>query len=154
MYRTEAIEEYRKALKAGQREYKELSAAGKAPYPAVLDELLPPTATQTVQQVGLVEIPMDQIVGTKSAGRISAFTAGFLPLLEEGSEFGVKWVTLCMAHLSDEGIREPIHCFEYLGRFYVQEGNKRVSVLKYFGAPRISATVTRILPENDGSPRM
>ena len=154
MYRTEAIEEYRKALKAGLREYKELSAAGKAPYPAVLDELLPPTATQTVQQVGLVEIPMDQIVGTKSAGRISAFTAGFLPLLDEGSEFGVKWITLCMAHLSDEGIREPIHCFEYLGRFYVQEGNKRVSVLKYFGAPRIAAMVTRILPENDGSPRM
>ena len=154
MYRTEAIEEYRKALKAGQREYKELSAAGKEPYPAVLDELLPPTATQTVQQVGLVEIPMDQIVGTKSAGRISAFTAGFLPLLEEGSEFGVKWITLCMAHLSDEGIREPIHCFEYLGRFYVQEGNKRVSVLKYFGAPRIAANVTRILPENDGSPRI
>ena len=154
MYRTEAIEEYRKALKAGQREYKELLAAGKEPYPAVLDELLNPTATQTVQQVGLVEIPMDQILGTKSAGRISAFTAGFLPLLDENSEFGVKWITLCMAHLSDEGIREPIHCFEYLGRFYVQEGNKRVSVLKYFGAPRIAATVTRILPENDGSPRV
>lgn len=153
MNRTEAIDEYRKALKAGQREYKELLAAGKDPYPEVLDELLPEISTAPVQQVGLTEIPIDRIVGTRSAGRTSAFTAGFLPLLEEGSEFGTKWVNLCVAHLSDEGIRDAISCFEYLGRFYVQEGNKRVSVLKHFGAAGIAANVTRILPENDGSPR-
>ena len=154
MIRTEAIDEYRKALKAGQREYKELVAAGKEPYPAVLDELLPECVTHPTQIVGLIEIPTDRIVGTKSAGRISAFTAGFLPLLEENSEFGAKWINLCMANLSDEGIRDAITCYEYLGQFYVQEGNKRVSVLKHFGAPRIAAHVTRILPENDGSPRI
>ena len=154
MIRTEAIDEYRKALKAGQREYKELVAAGKEPYPAVLDELLPECITHPTQLVGLIEIPTDRIVGTKSAGRISAFTAGFLPLLEETSEFGAKWINLCMANLYDEGIRDAITCYEYLGQFYVQEGNKRVSVLKHFGAPRIAANVTRILPENDGSPRI
>lgn len=153
MIRTEAIDEYRKALKAGQREYKELVAAGKEPYPAVLDELLPESATLSTQLVGLTEIPTDRIVGTKSAGRISAFTAGFLPLLEETSEFGVKWINLCVANLSDEGIRDAIVCYEYLGQFYIQEGNKRFSVLKHFGATRIAANVTRILPENDGSPR-
>ena len=153
MIRTEAIDEYRKALKAGQREYKELVAAGKDPYPAVLDELLPESVTLSTQLVGLTEIPTDRIVGTKSAGRIFAFTAGFLPLLEETSEFGAKWINLCVANLSDEGIRDAIVCYEYLGQFYVQEGNKRVSVLKHFGAPRIAANVTRILPENDGSPR-
>ena len=154
MFRAEAIDEYRKALKAGQREYKELVAAGKDPYPAVLDALLPDCATQPTQLVGLTEIPTDLIVGTKSAGRISAFTAGFLPLLEETSEFGVKWINLCMANLSDEGIRDAIICYEYLGLFYIQEGNKRFSVLKHFGATRIAANVTRILPENDGSPRI
>ena len=154
MFRAEAIDEYRKALKAGQREYKDLVAAGKEPYPAVLDELLPDSATQPTQLVGLTEIPAELIVGTKSAGRISAFTASFLPLLEETSEFGAKWVNLCVANLSDEGIRDAISCYEYLGRFYVQEGNKRVSVLKHFGATRIAANVTRILPENDGSPRI
>lgn len=153
MIRTEAIEEYRKALKAGQREYKELVAAGKDPYPAVLDTLLPESATLPTQSVGLTEIPADRIIGTKSAGRVSAFTASFLPLLEESSEFGAKWINLCVANLSDEGIRDAIVCYEYLGQFYVQEGNKRVSVLKHFGAPRITAHVTRILPENDGSPR-
>ena len=154
MIRAEAIDEYRRALKSGQRKYKELVAAGKEPYPAVLDELLPDCATQPTQLVGLTEIPTDRIVGTKSAGRISAFTAGFLPLLEETSEFGAKWINLCMANLSDEGIRDAITCYEYLGEFYVQEGNKRVSVLKHFGATRIAANVIRILPENDGSPRI
>ena len=154
MNRTEAIDEYRKALKLGQREYKDLVAAGKDPYPAVLDELLPEGSVCSTQHVGFLEIPIDRIAGTKTAGRISAFTAGFLPLLEEGSEFGTKWINLCMANLSDEGIRDAITCFEYLGDFYVQEGNKRVSVLKYFDAARIAANVTRILPENDGSPRI
>ena len=153
MNTAEAFEEYRKALKAGQREYKELIAADQDPYPQVLDELLPSCGTEATQYVGLVEIPTERIVGTKTAGRISAFTASFAPLLEENTEFGAKWVNLCMANLSDEGIRDPIVCFEYLGLFYVQEGNKRVSVLRHFGAPRISAIVTRILPENDGSAR-
>ena len=154
MFRAEAIDEYRKALKAGQREYKELIAAGKSPYPPVLDDLLPDCATLPTQLVGLTEIPCNRIVGTKSAGRISAFTVGFLPLLEETSEFGLKWINLCVANLSDEGIRDAISCYEYLGNFYIQEGNKRFSVLKHFGANRIAANVTRILPKNDGSPRI
>lgn len=40
----------------------------------------------------------------------------------------------------------PIIAFEYLNRFYVQEGNKRVSVLKYYGAVKIPGTVTRLVP--------
>ena len=154
MNRTEAFDEYARALRAGQREYKELVNAGRHPYPEVLDELLTDPTTEATQQVGLVEIPMDRIVGTRSGGRIWSFTAGFMPLLDENSEFASKWVSLCMAHLSDEGIRDAIECFEYLGKFYIQEGNKRVSVLKHFGATRISANVLRILPPNDGSARI
>ena len=154
MNRTEAFDEYTRALRAGQREYKELVSANRNPYPEVLDDILADISTEVTQRVGLVEIPPEQIVGTKSGGRISAFTAGFLPLLDADSEFANKWVTLCMAHLSDEGIRDPIICFEYLGNFYVQEGNKRVSVLRHFGAARIPALVTRILPQPDESPRI
>ncbi len=154
MNRTEAFDEYLRALKAGQREYKEAQSNHMDPYPAVLDELLGEDGTDSTQTVGLAEIPADRIIGTKSAGRISAFTRGFMPLLDEDSEFAAKWVALCLANLSDEGIRDPIVCFEYLGDFYVQEGNKRVSVLKHFGAARIPAYVTRILPANDGSPRI
>ena len=141
-----ASDEYALALKKGQKEYRELLAAGKHPHPLVLDELLPDGIADSVQNVGTIEIPAERIVGVKSAGRISAFTASFLPLLDPKSEFAAKWTILCMAHLGDTGITDPIECYEYLGNFYVQEGNKRVSVLRYFGAARIPANVKRILP--------
>ncbi len=152
MVTVEALEEYAQALKQGLKEIKELTAAGKNPNPAVLDDILGTTNFDTALEVGLVEIPVERIVGTKSAGRITAFSATFLPLLHEDSEFARKWKSLCAAHLSDEGIREPIECFEYLGNFYVQEGNKRVSVLRYFGAPRIPGNVKRILPQKSEDP--
>ena len=101
----------------------------------------------------MLEIPADRIVGTRTAGRISAFSAGFLPLLDADSEFALKWMALCRAHLSDTGIRDPIECWEYLGDFYVQEGNKRVSVLRWFGAVTIPARVRRVLPRSFDTPR-
>ena len=36
---------------------------------------------------------------------------------------------------------------QYMNKFYVEEGNKRVSVMKFFGAISIPGTVTRILPK-------
>ena len=152
MITPEAVEEYAQAVKQGLKETKELISAGKNPNPAVLDDILGPTNFDTALEVGLVEIPAERIVGTKSAGRITAFSASFLPLLSDGSEFSTKWKQLCSAHLSDEGIREAIECFEYMGNFYVQEGNKRVSVLRYFGAPRIPGNVKRILPPKSDDP--
>ncbi len=153
MYRQEAAEEYQHALKAGLKEQKALLAAGKNPYPAVLDTILGDYSDYTPKTVGILEIPADRIVGVKSSGRVAAFTAGFRPLLDLETEFASKWISLCCAHLS-EGIQEPIECFEYLGNFYVQEGNKRVSVLRHFGAPRILASVRRILPQPSDEPRI
>ncbi|HJD21388.1 MAG TPA: BMP family ABC transporter substrate-binding protein, partial [Candidatus Gemmiger faecigallinarum] len=86
------------------------------------------------------------VVGTKTAGRTAAFSANFMPLLDSNTEFAAKWINLCRAHV-DEGIRDPIRCYEYLGRFYVQEGNKRVSVMKAFDAAGILANVIRIVPK-------
>lgn len=149
-----ALDEYSQALRLGQKEYRELIMAGRPPHPAVLDELLPENGTQTVVDVGLVDIPTERIVGTKTAGRITAFTATFRPLLDAKSEFGGKWISLCKAHLGEVGITDPIVCFEYLGNFYVQEGNKRVSVLRHFGSPRIPGNVRRILPEKSEEPRI
>ena len=149
-----ATDEYAQALKAGQKEYRELTAAGKPAHPAVLDELLPENAAETVVDVGLVDIPAERIVGTKSAGRVTAFTPTFKPLLDAKSEFAMKWISLCAAHLGDTGITDPILCYEYLGNFYVQEGNKRVSVLRYYGAPLIPGNVRRIMPPVSEDPRI
>ena len=149
-----AVDEYNLALKQGQKEYRELVMEGRSPNPAVLDDILPENNTDSVVDVGLVEIPSERIIGTRSAGRITAFTASFRPLLDNKSEFAAKWISLCAAHLGETGITDPILCYEYLGNFYVQEGNKRVSVLRHFGAPRIPGTVKRIVPPLTDDPRI
>ena len=149
-----AAEEYAQALRKGQKEYRELVLAGRDPNPAVLDEILPDIAGYTVQDIGLLEIPAERIIGVKSAGRIAAFTANFRPLLDIKSEFAVKWIHLCSAHLGETGIQDPILCYEYLGNFYVQEGNKRVSVLRHFDAPRIPSIVRRVMPVRSDEPRI
>ena len=152
MSRKAAAEEYAKALKEGQREQKEYLLKDMQPHPLVLDALLDAEPAESSVDVGLVEIPIKRILGTKTAGRVTAFSPGFHPLMEPESEFAAKWINLCADHLSDTGIQNPIECFEYLGNFYVQEGNKRVSVLRHFGAGRIAANVKRILPQWDDTP--
>lgn len=105
---------------------------GKYPYPQVLDEIFDESMAAGRVELGTINIPTEHIVGTKTGGRQNAFAANFMPLLGEETEFAHKWISLCETNLSDEGIRDPIRCCEYMGRFYVQEGNKRVSVLKSF----------------------
>ena len=140
--RAEAREEYLRAQKAALKQLKDETLPLE---PLVLDAILPAGGSDRYIDVGVVEIPAERIVGTKSAGRTGAFSCGFLPLLDVNTEFAAKWISLCAAHLT-EGIREPALCYEYLGNFYVQEGNKRISVLRAFGAPRITAEVRRVMP--------
>ena len=106
------ITEYSIALKRGQKAYRQDIAEGRQPYLKVLDEILEinPTAGET--DLGLVEIPMDRIAGTKTAGRTRAFASNFMPLLESG-EFAEKWSNLYRAH-KNEGIQEPVIACEYL----------------------------------------
>ena len=153
-HRIEALEYYQQALKMGRKAHRQAVQQGQYPFLQILDEILADHMIAGETDLGTMEIPMDKIVGTKTRGRTNAFASNFMPLLPENSEFGMKWCALCDAHLSDEGIRDPIVCYEYLGRFYVQEGNKRVSVLKFFGAPTITGTVYRILPNDCTSPEV
>ena len=144
------LEEYRKARQLGQKESKLCQSRGGSPYLPVLDDILSAEETCGEVDLGLVEIPVELIVGTRTAGRSQAFSRSFLPLMAEDSEFAHKWMTLCKAHMN-EGITDPIKAYEYMHTFYVVEGNKRVSVLRYFGAVNIPANVTRILPVKNES---
>ena len=144
------LEDYKNALKSGQRAYRACVARGQSPYLAVLDDILVNVNIVAQEPLGLVEIPAESIVGTKTSGRHTAFAPNFMPLLEPDTEFAGKWSNLCDAHL-EEGIHTPIIAYEFLNKFYVQEGNKRVSVLKYFDAVRIAGTVTRLVPERNDS---
>ncbi len=136
---------YKEALKAGQKEKRHLISRGQYPYLPVMDEMMSKERLNSGKRLGVMQIPAEFIVGTKTEGRTNAFAANFMPLLDPASEFAFKWRMLCKAHL-EEGIRDPIKVYEYMNRFYVEEGNKRVSVLKFFGAVSIPAQVIRILP--------
>ena len=144
------LEDYKSALRAGQRAYRACVARGQSPYLAVLDDILVNVNIVAQEPLGLVEIPAESIVGTKTSGRHTAFASNFMPLLEPDTEFAAKWSNLCEAHL-EEGIRVPIIAYEFLNKFYVLEGNKRVSVLKYYEAVKIAGTVTRLIPERNDS---
>lgn len=141
---------YKDALKLAQREVRSCASRGEHPYLPQLDDFVPQERINKGTDLGTKWIPSELIVGTRNAGRANAFARNFQPLLSDSSEFADKWNALCNAHVA-EGIRDPILCYEYMNRFYVEEGNKRVSVLKFFGAPTIYARVIRIMPEQNGS---
>lgn len=147
----DARETYRIAQKLGQKEVRYCLTRGQNPYPALFSEELPGGDTLLSREdAGLLEIPVARIVGVRNDSRQSAFSAGFMPLLADSTEFAAKWSSLYQAHL-EEGIRDPITVYEYRNRYFVEEGNKRVSVLRFTGARHIYAHVTRILPPRDGS---
>lgn len=144
---------YSHALKAGQKFYRQRLLTGESPNLQVLDQLLPGMKSYTGIDLGLNNIPIERVVGTLTQGRSDSFAGNFMPLAKEGSEFATKWANLAESH-EREGIREPVLLYEYMNRYYVQEGNKRISVLKFFGAVTVSATVRRILPEKSDDPKV
>ncbi len=133
------------ALKAGRKEYQSCVAKGINPYLSVLEEITSNAVIDAEVPLGTMQIPLSKVVGTNAKSRSTAFARNFMPLLEANTEFAFKWSSLCDSHL-EEGIRDSIICYEYLNRYYVVEGNKRVSVLKFFGAVTINAQVTRVIP--------
>ncbi len=138
--------EYAKALKLGEKEYRNAVSGGHYPYLPALDELLECVDVQTEENLGLVDIPLDQIVGTKTVGRRNAFAGNFMPLMSEKSEFALKWTNL-YNYQTEHGVNDPIIAYEFMNKFYVLEGNKRVSVFKFLNASSIEGTVTRIIPK-------
>ena len=139
-------EDYTKAFKLGKKDYQMRMLRGVNPTLPVLDDILPEKGSYAERPIGLVQIPIAQIVGTKSAGRSNSFSGNFMPILRENTEFATKWARLSTSHI-EEGIQSPIKAYEYMNKFYVEEGNKRVSVMKYFEADSILGEVTRIIPK-------
>lgn len=138
-------DDYAKARKLGLKQVRRDIANGRYPYPPALDDLLKGSGSQGEVHVGLLDVDTDLVAGTRTRGRQSMFSRGFMPLGEPGSEFAAKWIALYDSQL-EEGVREPIKVFEYQQRFYVQEGNKRVSVAHCLGSPTIPAEVSRVVP--------
>ena len=143
-----ALQDYEKAYKLGKRDYQQRMSRGEKPTLQVLDDILPSKGTYSEVSLGLVQIPIDRIVGTKTNGRSNAFAGNFMPILEKKTEFAQKWINLS-TYQETQGINDPIKAYEYMNKFYVEEGNKRVSVMKYFGAVSIPGTVIRLIPKQN-----
>ena len=147
-----SIEEYAAARKEGLRELHAMQLRGEDPGLPVLSERVPTLNHLSQVPLGLVQISLDQIAGTATKGRTTAFSRSFLPLLDPNSEFASKW-SLLYDDVVEEGLRQPVTALEYYNQFYIVEGNKRVSVMRRLDAVFIEANVTRVLPEPEDSER-
>lgn len=136
---------YARARKSGLKEYHNQIQRRGNPYLPVLEEVEERLNALNRVPLGLVEVPLGKVVGTASKGRTNAFAPNFMPLLEPGSEFATKWTTLYKG-IEAQGLNQPVKMLEYLNQFYVVEGNKRVSVMKFLDSIYIEAEVTRVLP--------
>ena len=141
-----SIQDYTKAQKLAEKCYRQAGSNGEYPYLPALEDILRENEIEGQIPLGQIEIPISLIAGVAQRERISAFASNFMPMLEYESEFGSKWSQLCDS-IHEVGLLNPITVMEYMQRFYVCEGNKRVSVSKYNGAVAIDAKVTRIIPK-------
>ncbi len=142
---------YDKALKLGRREMNLRKSRNEDPYLPVLDEVAPNAMALPARSLRLVSIPLNQIVGTATHGRTTAFAANFMPVLDGRSEFTAKWERLYESVIK-EGVNSPIKAYEYMNKFYVIEGNKRVSVMKFLDAAAIEGEVIRLIPPKTDDP--
>ena len=146
------LDHYIKARREGLREIHALQARGEDATLPVLSEIVPSLNRLSQVPLGILQISLSQIAGTATKGRTTAFSPGFMPLLDQFSEFATKWIALYDGVVRD-GLREPVKALEYYNKFYIVEGNKRVSVSKVIDSAYIEADVIRIIPEPEDSER-
>ena len=88
MSRQEALQQFRQALKAGQKCYRDCVHRGRYPYPQVLEERLRGCAVAGRVDLGVLDIPIAQIIGTNTAGRQAAERAT--------RSVGMRWCDACV----------------------------------------------------------
>lgn len=140
------LEAYDKARKAGLKTYSSALANKEDPYVPCLSDLVPKYEALNRVNCGIMTIPLDRIVGTVTKGRSNAFAKDFMPLLESSTEFAQKWIAV-QESIEEEGLNNPVSVVEYMGMYYLMEGNKRVSVMRFLESDSIEANVIRYLPE-------
>lgn len=142
------LTDYINARRLGIKEYSSYISQGRNGYLPFLDGILKNIDIVSELDLGIVDIPLRKIKGTYSYLRSISFARNYMPLMEPDTEFAVKW-----QHVYDiqngEGLRDAIKVYEYLNWFYVVEGNKRVSVLKYMDVYSFHGSVTRLIPKYD-----
>ena len=147
----EVHEHYQRAYALGIKNQQDKKKQHLPVCPAARNTLLDEKMVSYSLDLGILKIPTNLIVGAdEEAEKTMLYTKGFLPVSAPNSEYADCWRSLYHALHSDAHFAEEITCYEYLGKFYVRDGLKRVSVSKYAGVPSMKAHVIRILPLHTG----
>jgi nucleotide-binding universal stress UspA family protein len=133
-----AIEDYRRARR--QAMLKDILArfTGDSSHLLSFDEVRQSLKAQNSSECGLMEIPIESIVG--SVNRYSDFTRDFLPRENVIPE---RWARVDMAITDPVGV-PPIEVYKIGDIYFVKDGNHRVSVARQIGAKIIQAYVTEV----------
>jgi hypothetical protein len=102
------------------------------------DEVRKLVPMQGMHEIGLREIPLDQIVG--SVGRYHDFDRAFLP---RRTETRSRWISIDTARLQDVAL-PAIEVYKIGSFYFVKDGNHRVSVARRRGQAFIDANVIEV----------
>lgn len=144
---------YEQAYRSGKSDWNQMVSKGESGYLRALDGIIQTGDIASEFPLGLVEIPIHKIIGTYTHSRSISFAHNFMPLMSIKTEFASKWMNLYNYHI-ESGIADPIKVYEYLNYFFVIEGNKRVSVLKFVKGTSINGYVIRLIPKRDPEDKM
>lgn len=143
----EVHEQYQKAYALAQKNLQDKKKQQLPVCPAALNTLLDEKMVSCRMDLGILEIPVNLIVGvSEETESTMLYTKEFLPISVPNSEFADLWRNLYQIHRTGNAFSDEIIVYEYLGRFYVRDGLKRVSVAKVVGTYTMKAQVIRILP--------
>jgi len=102
------------------------------------DEVRLKLKAQSGSERGLVDIPLDAIIG--SVGRYTDFTRDFLPRRDANEQ---RWVAVKVATNELAGL-PPIEAYQIGEAYFVKDGHHRVSVAREHGATHIQGYVTEV----------
>lgn len=143
-----ALEDFRKAR--SKAEFQRLWAliTGKTDKLLPYDEITQRLHATGFSSKGLMEIPVDAIVG--SVNRYQDFNHNFLPLHDEDRQ---RWASVkaMMTSPGSAGL-PPIRVYKLGDAYFVLDGNHRVSIAKDMGMDMVEAYVTEIRPKVALSP--
>ena len=147
----EINEQYQKAYVFAVRDTQKDKKLGLPANPSVLEEMLDESMVSDIVDIGIIDVPTSMIVGAvHKTEALAQYTQKFLPLCKPDSGYADQWRTLYAVLANKEGFSEEISCVEYLGKFYVLDGLKRVSAVKFFEMPTVRSRVIRVMPvKND-----
>ena len=91
-YQREAHEEYQKAYSIAMRNQLKDKKQNVAPYPSVLDAILNERMISCRQDLGVMDIPTNLIVGVSEYSDVLLkYTKDFLPLADPNSQIATQW---------------------------------------------------------------